>query len=124
ENKNAEKIPILFNVVPTPALAALAMAMPRRKGLVLAVPEVSIGNMHTRPGCVMVVLGRRPVIFAGEKRRLWCVRVLRLDVAQITFWLDRFGHILRIDLPHHRRLFLAADAAAAQTGLSLPELPR
>ncbi len=122
--KNTEKIPILFNVVPTPALAALAMAMPRRKGLVLAVPELGVGNLHTRPGCVMVVLGRRSVIFAGEKRRLWCVRVLRLDVPQITFWLDHFGHILRIDLPHHRQLFLAADAAAAQTGLSLPELPR
>ena len=122
--KHVEKIPILFNVVPTPALTALAMAMPRRKGLVLAVPELGIRNLHPRPGCVMEVLGRRPVIFAGEKRRLWCVRVLRWDVPQITFWLDHFGHILRIDLPHHRQLFLAVDAAAAQTRLSLPQLPR
>jgi hypothetical protein len=122
--KNVEKIPILFNAVPTPALTALAMAMPRRKGLVLAVSELGIRYLHTRPGCAMEVLGRKAVIFAGEKRRLWCVRVLRLDVPQITFWMDHFGHILRIDLPHHRRLFLAADAAAAQTRLSLPPLPR
>ena len=119
-----KKIPILFNVVPTPALTVLAMAMPRRKGLVLAVPEIGIRYLHTRPGCAMEVLGRKTVIFAGEKRRLWCVRMMRLDVPQITFWLDRFGHILRIDLPRHRRLFLAADAAAARTGLSLPKLPR
>lgn len=118
------KIPILFNVVPTPALMALALAMPRRTGLVLDVPELGISNLHTRPGCAMEVMGPKRVIFAGQRRRLWCVRILRLDVPQMTCWMDRFGHILRINMPHHRQLFLAADAAAAQTRLSLPKLPQ
>ncbi len=88
-------------LIPSPAIALLAAAMPHRAGVVVHLAELSAGTLATRLNCSLETVGIRPLNMDGlTAKKCWQVNLLRFSVVQETFFFASDGTLLAMQLPH------------------------
>ncbi len=88
-------------LIPMPAMALLAAAMPHRAGVVVPLAEISTDTLATRLNCSLQTMGIQPLHMDGlTAKKCWQVNVLRFAVFQEAFFFASDGTLLAIQLPH------------------------
>lgn len=102
-------------LIPTPAIALLAAAMPHRPGVVVDLAELSAATLATRLNCSLETMGIRPLNMDGlTASKCWQVNLLRFSVVQETFFFASDGTLLAIQLPRHVQAVHVASHAVVR----------
>lgn len=87
-------------LVPMPAIALLAAALPHRTGVVASLAELSASSLATRLNCSLRSMGQGHLRMDGVTVKGWRVDLLRFATVQETFFFASDGTLLAINGPH------------------------